>query len=68
MDEVPQNDQCDGAALEHPKRAIKWKKMIDGLFNTALEKNEDALALGKSFIDLTLHSAEGVYTKIQCLQ
>ena len=67
MDEVAQNDQCDGAVSEHPRRAIKWKKMIDGFFNTALEKNEDALALGKSFVDLILCSAEGVYTKIQCL-
>ena len=68
MDEVAQNDQRDGAASEHPRRAIKWKKMIDGFFNTALEKNEDALALGTSFLDLILCSSEGVYTKIRCLQ
>jgi len=68
MDEVVRNDQRDGAELENPRRAIKWKKMIDGFFNTALEKNEDALALSKSFLDLMLCSAEGVYTKIQCLR
>ena len=68
MDEVVRNDQRDGAELENPRRVIKWKMMIDGFFNTALEKNEDALALSKSFLDLMLCSAEGVYTKIQCLR
>lgn len=44
-------------------------KMIDGFFNAALEKNSDALALSKLFLDLMLfldpmlHSAEGVHTR-----
>jgi hypothetical protein len=49
MDEAPRNDQL---ASETTKRAIKWKKMIDGFFNAALQKNEDALALGKLLLDL----------------
>ena len=65
MDEVPRNDQRNGRESEDPKGVIKWKKIIDGFFNTALRKNEDALALGKLFIDLMLCSAEGVYMKIQ---
>ena len=65
MDEVLRNDQRDDTESENPKRAIKWRKVIDGFFNTALEKNADALALGKLFIILMLCSAEGVYTKIQ---
>ena len=48
MDEVARNDQRHSTESVHPKRAIKWQKMIDGFFNTALEKNEDALALGMS--------------------
>ena len=46
MDEVARNDQRDGTELENPKRAIRWKKMIDGFFNAALEKNQDASVLG----------------------
>lgn len=38
-------------------------KMIDGFFNAALEKNSDALALSKLFLDPMLHSAEGVHTR-----
>ena len=65
MDEVTRNDQCDGTKLENPRRAIKWKKMIDGFFDAALKKNQDALQLGTLFLDLMLCSAEGVCTKIQ---
>jgi hypothetical protein len=50
MDEVPRNDQCNGTESENPKGAISWKKIIDGFFNAALRKNEDALALGKLYI------------------
>jgi hypothetical protein len=67
-DEVLRNDQRHGEESERPRSAIKWKKRVDEFFNTALEKNLDAMALGKSFVDLMLCSAEGVYTKIQCLQ
>ena len=65
MDEVTRNDQCDGTKSENPKRAIKWKKKIDGFFNAALEKNKDALELGTLFLDLMLCFAEGVCTKIR---
>ena len=68
MDEVLRNDQCGVTESENPKRSIMWKKMIDGFFNAALEKNEDALMLGKSLLDLMLRSAEVVYTKIRCLR
>ena len=68
MDEVPRNDQHGVTESENPKRSIMWKKIIDGFFNTALEKNDDALVLGKSLLDLMLCSAEVVYTKIRCLR
>lgn len=62
VDDVARNDERDGTESEHPRRAVKWKKRVDKFFNDALEMNEDALALGKLFIDLVSHSAEGVYT------
>ena len=34
MDEVTQNDEHNGPELENPK----WKRVIDGLFKTALER------------------------------
>jgi len=65
MDEVNRNDQYDGTESENPRRAIKWKKMIDGFFDTALKNNKDASKLGTSFLDLMSCSAEGVCTKIR---
>lgn len=62
MDEVARNDQRDGTALEPAKRPLKWKKMIDRFFDTALKKNKDALALGESLLGLRSCSAE--YKKI----
>ena len=53
MDEVTQNDKHDGPELENPK----WKRVIDGLFKTTLEKNEDALAISELSLDLISHSA-----------
>ena len=64
MDEVTQNDQCDGTKLENPQRAIKWKKMIDRFFDAVLKRNKDALKLGTLFLDLMPCSAEGVCTQI----
>lgn len=62
MDVIPRNDELDDPESENPRRYIKWKKMIDGFFAAALAKNKDALALGKLFLDVMLHSAEGVHT------
>ena len=65
MDEVTRNDQCDGTESENPKRAIKWKRMIDGFFDAALKGNKDALKLGTLSLDLMRCSAEGVCTQIR---
>lgn len=46
VDEITQNDQHCSTESENIKRPIKWKKKIDGFFNTALEENEDTIALG----------------------
>ena len=70
MDEITRNDQRNGTESVNPKGTIRWKKKIDRFFNAALEKNEDALALGTLFfkLDLMLHAAEGVSTKIRSPQ
>ena len=57
MDEVTQNDQHDGPELENPKRVMRWKRVVNKLFKAALEKYEDALAIGELSLDLISHSA-----------
>lgn len=52
MDEITRNDQRNGTESVNPKGTIRWKKRIDRFFNAALEKNEDALALGMLFFKL----------------
>ena len=64
MDEVTQSDQCDGTKSENLKRAIKWKRMINGFFDAALKGNKDALKYGMLSLNLMWCSAEGVCTQI----